>query len=365
MVCVAVVSLYCAELLIRSVFKIPSSYLKQIVRFEPQLTPSKRLRPNLNSEYAGAFREFKFHVTTDSNGFRITEPRERNERLKPEIVVLGDSQTFGIGVNDDQTFSSYLSSVTGRSVLNTGCSGYNNYEELALARSIISYLKPKMLVLAFFAGNDPYENFQNRKLESPPKFQSPSKTSRVSLGTVKEWLSKNSAVYILLMRLRGLDAVNKLVCRLGLVKALPPEELEIFKKPVSQRAGEFWHATDPAILQLHELCRSQGIDLIVLFIPDRYQVETAYWLQWLRKYQLKAGDFDLNAPNKHVADLCALNGIHFMDPTSALRSLQTSEGQMYWHIDSHLAPRGHAVIAKSLAEYLTRIEPQSQSKGNV
>ena len=357
MVCVTALCLLATDLLIRSALKIPSDFLREIVRFDAQLSPAKRLRPNLNADYTGAYREFKFHVTTDENGFRKTEPRDLNEKLKPEIVVLGDSQTFGVGVNDGQTFASFLSKTTGRPVLNTGCSGYNNYEELALARSIVSYLKPKMFVLAFFAGNDPYENWKETRPAKPSKAPEGKRSCRLSVQRVKEWLSGNSAIYNLAIRLRGLEIINKLFYRFGLVNDVPPAELEIFRKPPSPKALKFWRATDPAILQLNELCRSQGVALVVLFVPDRYQVEPAYWNQWLKKFHLNTSEFDLDLPNQYMQRFCIAHGIRYIDATPALRDSQSREGLMYWRMDNHLAPRGHDVIAQVLADHLKQIQP--------
>lgn len=359
---VTALCLVATDLLVRSFLKIPSDFLKEIVRFDPALSPAKRLRQNLNADYLGAFREFKFRVVTDENGFRKTEPQELNGRLKPEIVVLGDSQTFGVGVNDGQTFASFLSKKAGLPVLNTGCSGYNNYEELELARSIVSYLKPKTFVLAFFAGNDPYENYKQANPAKPAQTSGRKRSGRFSGGKVKDWLSKNSAIYNLLLRLRRFEAINKLFYRMRLVNDVPPAELDIFKKPVTPRALEFWKATDPAILQMNELCRSQGVALVVLFIPDRYQVEPAYWAQWLKKYHLDASKFDLDLPNHHMQELCLTNGIRYSDATPALRSYETKEGSMYWRIDNHLAPRGHEVIAQVLATELSQTQAAARQE---
>lgn len=334
-----------AELIIRWRLAIPSDYLKKIVQIDASLVPAKRLRPGLDAKFWGAYREFQFRVTTDANGFRVTEPKEMNARLKPEIVILGDSQTFGVGVNDEQTYASVLSGLLGQPVLNTGCSGYNNYEELALARSIISYLKPERLVLAFFAGNDPYENY--RETVSVTGKVSSENAGSVS-AKVKNWLSKKSAIYSLLIRLRRYDWINDLFCRAGLVHNMPPAELEIFKNPPSERARTFWEVTRKPILDLAGLCKTHHIEFMVLFIPDRYQVEDAYWQQWIQKYRLDASLYDLDGPNKYMQDLCSKNGIKFLDVTPKLRMEQSSGRSMYWKIDNHLSPEGHKVVAERI-----------------
>src|SRR5579871_5962591 len=57
------------------------------------------------------------HVRINSDGYRgadLPPPREG------EILVVGDSQVFGLGVEEDQTFSARLAALTGRAVGNDG-----------------------------------------------------------------------------------------------------------------------------------------------------------------------------------------------------------------------------------------------------
>jgi lysophospholipase L1-like esterase len=351
LVLVSVLMVVVAELIIRWRLAIPSDYLKKIVQIDTSLVPAKRLRPGLDAKFRGAYREFQFQVTTDTNGFRVTAPKEMNARLKPEIVILGDSQTFGVGVDDENTYASALSGLIGRPVLNTGCSGYNNYEELALARSIISYLKPECLVLAFFAGNDPYENYRETSSVTSEVF---SENTGSMSAKIKNWLSKKSAIYNLLIRLRRYGWINDLFLRTGLVQDTPPAELEIFTNPPSEHAQVFWEATRKPILDLAGLCRAHDIEFMVLFIPDRYQVEDSYWRQWVQKYRLDASLYDLDAPNKYMQDLCSKNGIKFLDVTPKLRTEQLSGISMYWKIDNHLSPEGHKVVAENMATVIGR-----------
>jgi hypothetical protein len=51
-----------------------------------------------------------------------------------DILVVGDSQVFGLGVDDDATFSARLASSSGRAVLNAGVPTYGPREYLATAK---------------------------------------------------------------------------------------------------------------------------------------------------------------------------------------------------------------------------------------
>src|SRR3989338_3905595 len=68
--CATLILLVIADLTLQWFLKVPSRYLKRVIRFEFSLSPAKRMFPNLNVTLVGAFNEFKFHVTTNDEGFR-------------------------------------------------------------------------------------------------------------------------------------------------------------------------------------------------------------------------------------------------------------------------------------------------------
>jgi hypothetical protein len=74
-----------------------------------------------------------------------------------EIVVVGDSQVFGLGVEDDETFSAQLAAHTGRSVINGGVPTYGPAEYLAVAEEIIEERKPQTLIYVVNFVNDAFE----------------------------------------------------------------------------------------------------------------------------------------------------------------------------------------------------------------
>jgi hypothetical protein len=101
------------------------------VRLEPGATMRFRFRDNPTSS-----------IEINSQGYRGADwpaPGESSE----EIVVLGDSQVFGLGVEDAETFSAKLAEHTGRPVRNAGVPTYGPPEYLALAAELLAERKPK------------------------------------------------------------------------------------------------------------------------------------------------------------------------------------------------------------------------------
>lgn len=113
------------------------------------------LKPNIDTCYYGA------RVTTNAEGLRA--PRSY-ERPKPEgtyrVLLLGDSQTFGQGVDFEETYGYKLQvELAARAgertveVINGGVDGYNTYQEAAfLVGHGLSY-EPDCIIILFI-GND-------------------------------------------------------------------------------------------------------------------------------------------------------------------------------------------------------------------
>ncbi len=100
----------------------------------------------------------KIHVNT--NGFRGPEWPEPTPDAAPgtgEIVVVGDSQVFGLGVNDDETFSARLAELSGRTVINAGVPTYGPLEYMATTEELLEQRKPQTVVYVLNFLNDPFE----------------------------------------------------------------------------------------------------------------------------------------------------------------------------------------------------------------
>jgi hypothetical protein len=74
-----------------------------------------------------------------------------------EVIVVGDSQVFGLGVEDGETFSSVMSTKTGRSVLNAGVPTYGPQEYMAVAGELLAERRARAVVVVLNFVNDPFE----------------------------------------------------------------------------------------------------------------------------------------------------------------------------------------------------------------
>lgn len=100
------------------------------------------LRPNTDVRGFGPE-----HITVDEQGFRTTPGGNPDG---PLIALIGDSYTFGHGVNDDETNPAYLQEEFPVSnVLNAGVDGYNIEQEALVMEHKIAPLNPEIIVVEF------------------------------------------------------------------------------------------------------------------------------------------------------------------------------------------------------------------------
>lgn len=119
------------------------------------------LKPDIHTCYYGA------RVDTNSQSIRA----ERDYEIpKPpntyRILLLGDSQTFGQGVNFDETFGQILEKKLNEAskgpvveVLNGGVDGYNTAQEAAFFVHRGLRFEPDLVLILFIANDFEYANF--------------------------------------------------------------------------------------------------------------------------------------------------------------------------------------------------------------
>jgi len=116
---------------------------------------------SLSSNWRGQHKHYDFSVSysTNRDGFR-GELSINPDNTVARYAVLGDSFTFGFGVNDDETFVHLLHTANqpDKSFLNLAVPGYSTDQEwLLLQRRALKY-NPTHLMLVVYLGNDLYDN---------------------------------------------------------------------------------------------------------------------------------------------------------------------------------------------------------------
>ena len=115
------------------------------------------LRPNFRgTEPSMEFPGQQVNIRVNAAGLRGMEVEPNSKK----ILVVGDSYTFGVYVDDGQTYSAVLERLAtaqapGWQVLNAGyAAGFETDQHYAWLTQNIDKLRPKVVVLGIFLGND-------------------------------------------------------------------------------------------------------------------------------------------------------------------------------------------------------------------
>jgi SGNH hydrolase-like domain, acetyltransferase AlgX len=321
-------------------------------------------------------------VRINSRGYRGREyPWDAAGSFR--ILALGDSFTFGFGVEEDDAWPARLERSLARlhaEVINAALAGMGPDNEGRLLAADGPGLRPDLVLVGFFVGNDLldvlvgdrrmrlqdgmpttddeilqtwYRPLRPGSLGPPPPARSPS-----SLGLpipFKSSLRQHSHAYRFLT---GQIGRLRLAWQVRGDAATPVPELTPFHQEafcLRSYPAEFdqaWTAAEAALLQMKSWCEAHGARLGVVAIPTRSQVDPEAWAAVRNTYRLHDEDFDREKPQRILAAFAAENGIPLIDLLPTLRAAHRSGGAVYFTRDTHWNPRGHAVAADEIGRRL-------------
>ncbi|HEX6902218.1 MAG TPA: SGNH/GDSL hydrolase family protein [Thermoanaerobaculia bacterium] len=266
-------------------------------------------------------------------GYRDDDPAPGPGR---RIVLLGDSVSFGLGVDQDGIYAALLERRLREElrqpweVINLAIFAYNTADELQALEEDGLKRRPELVLLQFYM-ND----FSIPAGAGGPPPPPPSLGQR--LTALKNRLLFQSAFYRRLhqagtgltfhlfhdlRRSRFPETLNAAEPRdkLAYLKATPDDRIAAFRK----------------IREIHRLARENGARLLIVLSPDEVQL-------FDRRY---------DGINARFRDFCRREGIDLFDPLPALRA--APDPVRLFNDGVHYSPEGHALLARLLFDELRR-----------
>ncbi len=331
-------SLLAAEVICRSVLPpVRTDWPVGLYQSDPNPTISYRLVPNTkgSATIAGS----RYPISINSLGFRGPEPR-----LQPGtqcIGVFGDSFSFGVGVENHETFPALLQQSLGSDgycVLNTAVSGQSPaqehaiYQELSLRRRIDT-------VIIQLCDNDVIDQAAPsvRRVHNRQLYSVVPKTPREKLYV---WLVTNSellAQIFFLLKFRNRET------------AMQPVLNARFEQ-VNQRAID---STKRLLTTWFDQAHAAGQRVCVLYVPRKQQVDPG-WAPALDKLREGGDPVDVDAGHRWLVRFLAGHpDVKYLDIVAAFRESYSSGGPpLYFSRDGHTNAAGHRIIANNLARWL-------------
>lgn len=290
-------------------------------------------------------------VAVNSHGLRDPErPRDKPPGVR-RVLVLGDSFTFGSAVGQEEPYSRRLEGLLGPGVqvVNGGVPRYSTVQE---QRWLVVHglaWEPDALVLGFFVGNDPLENLtgtrgQDLRVEGGELVDRP-KAER------SPWrrLRNQSRLYRLFKDLPAL-VTDRLRGVTSLERKYRDHEADRMAVCLRQEPSSWvaaWERTREALAGIRAAAGARPVVLLV--IPDEFQVDAALRQAVLAQAGWTEADFDLDRPQRRLAELAGELGFERVDPLPEMRALCAAGQRLYVPCDSHWNGEGHRLAAEALA----------------
>ena len=283
----------------------------------------------------------EYHVVghADRWGGRVTSvPASAPSAVIP---ILGDSQTFGLGVRDDETFASVLSLKLGRRLLNLGLSGSGMDEQLHILVHRHEVLgAPGVWIFGFYAGNDLSDIVNEGALDA---------SLAQRRGPIERVERAANAFVFHQTVLRHSHVLN--LIKFGVIGAFAEAHIEMRDEAFvafDRRREEFRARAAEAfgrrLDRIDELSRRLRFRPIFLIVPDAHQISPALLERGRRAYWLDADDLDVRYPNRLLRERLDARHIPLVDPTDCMANRE----DLYYR-EGHLNARGHAALAECAA----------------
>lgn len=265
-----------------------------------------------------------FNVKVRFNGFGLRDTKSISEGTTEDLYLVGDSFTFGWGVEEHHRISERLEALTGQRVFNlsmpTGIDGYGKLLDYAMTNGAAI----RNVIIAVSMETDIFDYDKEKKLK-PAKTQLSEKNI---VGRLKIFLTRNSALYFLVTTLvHRSPTLKTAAARWGfLIPNLEGVRRFEFSEKIIQSSAR----------RLAAIARR--FNTIVVVLPSR-----ALW----------AGKGKSAEEKRHRAFVSRLNimGLSVVDLKPAF---EKGGDPLAYHFanDPHWNPAGHALAAKMLADFM-------------
>ena len=304
-----------------------------------------------SSSFSVSHLEYKTTAHIDELGGRVV-PASSTSKSNPLLPFLGDSLTFGIGVNDDETFVSKIADkIQHFRVLNLGVPETALTQQIELIERRHHDLgNPQRYFFFFFLGNDFDDMISAEQATVHEK-----KAANVDLETpypiliALNNLATNTPIlrqsYLLqLARQFGIDILNRMRQRDG---ALPVwnASFYIMDKSMDAYRSDAQSAVKKQLDKLLSLQETMNFKSMIVAIPDVHQVDASRRKLFADRFGISTDQLDPRLPNQLLADALRTVDIPLFDATECIANGRNADSY-YYQRDTHFRPAGHEALAR-------------------
>ncbi len=348
------ISFLVLELLVR--FTIPNPNM-QVRGMYVQDESGIHLRPGWQGRVHTS--EFDVPVAIGQDGRRAV-PRPAVPSGK-NILALGDSFTFGCWSTAEKTWLARLGRATGAGVVNAGSPNAGTDAEAAWLAGPGASVPADLLVLAFYTGNDFFDNLAGRQaftLDAGFLVLRPAAEARWSdydclapgpqPATTSPFPAHRPWYRSLLGRSHLYQFFRSLMYGASRQVLRPNMPQAWFLRKYTPEMEGALQSTQGYLDEVLAQARRRGMPTALVVIPSAQEVYDEDWRAWLDYQGLDEQLFDRNRPRRFVMQWARQKGVPALDLLPSLRGRE----RLYYRADMHWNDLGHFQAGEKVAEFL-------------
>ncbi len=285
--------------------------------------------PGFDGFFAQNNGDFRVHIKINEFGLRNKEPVEKAD---DRIWVVGDSMTFGWGVEEEEIYASVIAKNIGQATYNIASPGTDICGYQALLARMPKTTHPRAVVMGLILENDIYAYDCQKKARRQERM--PKSETKESFG-LKRWLTKNTAAYnFLAVSLKRVNILHELLKAVGIV--LP---VDTYKNPLS--GASMGDAVKRSVNEIETFRKMlpDGTPFLVVIAPGRFELRT--------------GDTLYAELRQAIRKALEASNIIFVDPFDAF--FEAGYQPTHFAHDGHWTALGHQLAAREATQLLKRM----------
>lgn len=280
-----------------------------------------------------------------------------------DILTVGDSFTWCTTIKAEDSWSSQLRNISRYQIYNVARCCIGLYEELQIVKSKISVLNPKVVILAFYQGNDLRDALKYvsyRKYNHSEKNQNKTSTTFYKNSYIFSYILALLFRPALNTEIRDFFGINNVTFRYFINqngKEIPfnqfntdTDEIDIANK--LENGTISLNVFNDGLQKFKDLSKKHNFLPLIVYIPSAY---ATYSSVRFNSPEIKSLiiDYENNVKLFFIKKTKDLD-LSFIDTTENLKTYNLSNSSLaYLPANLHLSPIGHHTIAKQISRFLS------------
>jgi hypothetical protein len=115
-----------------------------------------------------------------------------------------------------------------------------------------------------------------------------------------------------------------------------------------------WRITERLIGIIRDRATTEGMRFVVVGAPDWLALDEEAWQERMGESRASTKRYAPEFPNKNLGEMMGRAGIPYLDLMPILAA-SSGNGPLYFPIDTHWTPAGHAVVAQAIEQKLVEL----------